>query len=141
MQKALDNLANWESDNKATVSIEKTETCVFGHVALAEAKRPALTFRGAPLKYNPTPKFLGLTIDESVTFAPHVERIRAKMISRGSILKALGGTRWGCGHKTLRMLHLAFNESCMLYGLAAYGPSTAASTLDKLQAQQYSAAC
>eukprot|EP00661_Eupelagonemidae_sp_cell13_P004471 gene4471-601_t len=140
MQRVLENLESWASENKASVSLDKTEVCVFASRPIAPENRPKLTYMGAVLNYKTECKFLWITLDESLRFTAHVEKIKKKMVDRGGAIKALSGTKWGCSFKMLRGLHLAYSKSCALYGLAACGPLTAKVTLHTLESQQYLAA-
>eukprot|EP00660_Eupelagonema_oceanica_P019477 gene19478-biopygen16142 len=53
----------------------------------------------------------------------------------------LSGTKWGQDTATLRALHLAYVQSRLDYGLAAWGPLLPPTSVSKLQSEQYQAAC
>ena len=75
------------------MSLDKTEYCVVAEDPLEAAERPKLQYGGLPVKYNPTPKFLGVRFDETLSFAPHVERTVAEFKRRGRI--STSGTKSG----------------------------------------------
>ena len=47
------------------------------------------------LKKEPLPKYLGITIDRSLTYRQHIENTGQKLKKRVSILRKLAGTTWG----------------------------------------------
>ena len=68
-----------------------------------------------PLVYNnnrllpfcPTPTYLGVKLDKSLTFRHHLVALRKKLSSRVTLLKRLVGSGWGAGAKTLRTATLS----------------------------------
>eukprot|EP00660_Eupelagonema_oceanica_P019193 gene19193-biopygen19813 len=158
-QLTLDSLARWEIQNKALVSLEKSTVTLFtprpasASVPVPQAQRPKLWYpdRSLPppqrgkrtlMKYDANPKLLGIVYDEALTFARQATLMKEKLASRRRVTARLAGTTWGQDTSTLRALHLAYTQSRMDYGLAAYGPFlTSANVHSKLQAEQYKAAC
>eukprot|EP00660_Eupelagonema_oceanica_P019762 gene19762-biopygen40139 len=166
-QRVLDELAGWEVENRAKVSLEKTTCTVFtpkpasvGCPVLpaqrprlyypdrsrADSERPAGPAGGRPggriaIRYDPNPKLLGIIFDETLCFVKQTESMKEKMASRRNILGRLSGTKWGQDTATLRALHLAYVQSRLDYGLAAWGPLLPPTSVSKLQSEQYQAAC
>ena len=52
--------------------------------------------------YNPLPKYLGVTLDRSLTFKSHIEKLCLKINSRINIIHKLVGSGWGASPDTLR---------------------------------------
>ncbi|XP_037872507.1 uncharacterized protein LOC119629719 [Bombyx mori] len=73
----------------------RTQVCYF-HLNNRQAnKKPNVTFRGSTLPFNPCPKYLGVTLDRSLTYSAHLNNVAAKLRTRNNMLKKLTGTTWG----------------------------------------------
>lgn len=86
---------------------QKTEITAF-HLDNRHANyHPRVKFRGKELQYNGTPKYLGMTLDRSLTYKAHLCKSAAKLKSRNNLLQRLSGTSWGADANTLRTTALA----------------------------------
>ncbi|XP_043241035.1 uncharacterized protein LOC122391303 [Amphibalanus amphitrite] len=136
VQRALDSLEEWARRWKMVVSLEKTTSIIFT-LDPAEARREAaLHFQGQPVKFSPTTTFLGITLDRSLTFTGHVKTIKAKMLQRNNVLRAISGTTWGCSPSDLRSTYLAFSRACADYAAGAWMPGLSESGLRELETVQ-----
>ena len=89
------------------LSHTKTVTTAF-HLNNREAKRELKIFNnGRLLPYCPTPTYLGVKLDRSLTFRHHLEALRKKLSTRVTLLRPLAGSGWGAGAKTLRTAALS----------------------------------
>ena len=78
------------------LSHTKTVTTAF-HLNNREAKRELKIFNnGKLLPYCPTPTFLGLKLDMSLTLCHHLEALRKKLSTCITLLRRLAGLGWGC---------------------------------------------
>ena len=97
------------------LSHTKTVTTAF-HLNNREAKRELKIFNnGKLLPYCPTPTYLGVKLDRSLTFRHHLEALRKKLSTRVTLLRRLAGLGWGAGAKTLRTAALS-----LVYSTAEY---------------------
>ena len=97
------------------LSHTKTVTSAF-HLNNREAKRELKIFNnGKLLPYCPTPTYLGVKLDRSLTFRHHLEALRKKLSTRVTLLRRLAGSGWGAGAKTLRTAALS-----LVYSTAEY---------------------
>jgi len=53
------------------------------------------------------PKYLGITLDRSLTFKAHIEGAKLKVCARLNILRQISGTTWGSDPLTMRTTALA----------------------------------
>ena len=106
------------SDNQTSViehTISKDLDCVSKcyrkwHLKLSTAKSVCSIFRlknnlaqyqlqahrsGNSIPFNPTPRYLGVTLDRSLTFRQHIEKLKNKMTSRVALVERLAGLHWG----------------------------------------------
>ena len=96
------------------LSHTKTVTASF-HLNNGEAKRELKVYiNGRLLPFCPTPTYLGVKLDRSLTFR-HDSALRKKLFSRVTLLRRLVGSGWGAGAKTLRMATLS-----LVYSTAEY---------------------
>ena len=97
------------------LSHTKTVMTAF-HLNNREAKRELKIFNnGKLLPYCPTPTYLGVKLDWSLTFRYHLEALRKKLSTRVTLLRQLAGSGWGTGAKTLRTAALS-----LVYSTAEY---------------------
>ena len=88
------------------LSHTKTVTAAF-HLNNREAKRELKVYNnGRILPFCPTPTYLGVKLDRSLTFRHHLVALRKKLSSRITLLRRLVGSGWGAGVKTLRIATL-----------------------------------
>ena len=89
------------------LSHTKTVTADF-HLNNREAKRELKVYNnGRLLPFCPTPTYLGVKLDRSLTFRHHLMALRKKLFSRITLLRRLVGSGWGAGAKILRIATLS----------------------------------
>ena len=97
------------------LSHTKTVTTAF-HLNNREAKRELKVYNnGRLLPFCPTPTYLGVKLDRSLTFRHHLVALRKKLSSRVTLLRRIVGSGWGAGAKTLRIATLS-----LVYSTAEY---------------------
>ena len=97
------------------LSHTKTVTAAF-HLNNRDAKRELKVYNnGRLLPLCPTPTYLGVKLDRSLTFRHHLVALRKKLSSRVTLLRQLVGTGWGAAAKTLRIATLS-----LVYSSAEY---------------------
>ena len=86
LQKAMDALAKWATKNDLTINANKTELAIFRRGGKI-SKEDYIVYNGQPLRYNATPKYLGMRLQPTgTTFTLHVkERLIAAMRSINDI--------------------------------------------------------
>ena len=90
-----------------------------------------------PVAYTEAPEFLGILLDEGLTFIPHRDRVLKRFRDRINVIKRLAGTSWGCDYNILRPLLLTFAMPVAQYCYSVYGsflPEYARKPLDTTQA-------
>ena len=86
------------------------------HLKNQEAKRELKVYNnGRLLPFCPTPTYLGVKLDRSLTFRHHLVALRKKLSSRVTLLRRLVDSGWGAGAKTLRIATLS-----LVYSTAEY---------------------
>ena len=86
------------------------------HLNNREAKRELKVYNNDRLlSFCPTPTYLGVKLDRSLTFRHHLVALRKKLSSRVTLLRRLMGSEWDAGSKTLRIATLS-----LVYSAAEY---------------------
>ena len=89
------------------LSHTKTVTAAF-HLNNREAKHELKVYNNSRLLQScPTPTYLGVKLDRSLTFRHHLVALRNKLSSRVTLLRRFVGSEWGAGAKTLRIATLS----------------------------------
>jgi len=87
---------------KLKFSTTKTVLAVF-HVDNKEAKcELKVNFNDEILPFFYEPKYLGVTLDRTLTYRRHLESLCKKLTSRVALWRWLAGSGWGAGETTLR---------------------------------------
>ena len=86
------------------------------HLNIRVAKRELKVYNnGRLLLFCPTPTYLGVKLDRSLTFRHHLVALRKKLSLHVTLLRRLVGSGWGAGAKTLRIATLS-----LVYSTAEY---------------------
>ena len=99
-----EHLQTW----RLKLSHTKTVTAAF-HLHNREAKCELKVYNiGKTLPFCPVPTYLGVKLDRSLTYRPHLEALCKKLCARVSLLRRLAGTGWGASTKALHTAALVF---------------------------------
>ena len=75
----LSLIGTWLRDNCLFLNTSKTESMVFGtHARLARVRQFHITINGCPIKLVTEFRYLGILLDECVTWKSHVESILSR---------------------------------------------------------------
>ena len=77
--------------------------------------QPRLNLLGFPLLFNPTPTFLGVTFDRTLSFGAHVQSLCSKFYSRQKALRSIATASWGPTKESLSLLYKAFVRPVLTY--------------------------
>ena len=67
------------------------------------------------LKHDNRPTYLGVTLDCTLDYKPHLRKVAGKTRTRNNLVYTLAGTTWGAGAKTLRTSAFALCDSVAEY--------------------------
>lgn len=99
----MSNLMEYCHNWRLNPSVTKTETSFF-HLNNRQANvQLQVTMGGRLLNFNPTPKYLGVTLDRTLTYKHHLTKLRGKLNSRNNIISKLASTSWGADAKALKV--------------------------------------
>ena len=126
----MDTLSAYLQFWRLKLSEAKTVAAAF-HLHNREARRElCVKTNGKPLSFCPEPKYLGVTLDRSLTYRQHLVTLRKKLTSRAALLKRLEGSSWGADADTLRTAALALVYSTAEYCAPAWCRSAHCHNID-----------
>ena len=111
----------------------KTEFCVFSMInqVLEEARLYTMKLEGQDIKYNPTPKILGVTLDEKMKFDIHTEQVERKALRSLDLLRRVKETEV-VNTKCMIQLYKALITPQLVYAAAVWQVGES-SILEKIQ--------
>jgi len=89
-----------------------------------------VNFNNKTLPFCSELKYLGVTLNRSLTYRRHLESLRKKLTSRVAILRRLAGSGWGAGATTLQTATLALVHSTAEYCAPVWCRSAHTSLID-----------
>ena len=136
VQEAVRRVSAWSSLHKLKLNTSKCEVSFFTSDTHEAKWIPSITFNNQPFIFNKTPKFLGFTFDRSLTFLPHVDSVKLRVMSRIRILSSLSSKEWGWSRRYMTLIYTALIHSTLHYYGAAWQPWLAKSNVALMQRVQ-----
>ena len=102
--------------------------------------QPALHLLDRPLKCNPTPKFLGVIFDRTLSFSSHLASIKARFFPRLKALRSIASASWGPSKESLSLLYKAFIRPVLTYASPGWFPFSCATNIRSFE-RLHNAAC
>lgn len=112
------------------LNLSKTEVSCFHLCNHQKDRQLQINFKNSLLKHNFQPTYLGVTLDTSLTFKSHLDKLKQKLKTRNNLLSKLAGTTWGANAKTLRISALALVYSTAEYCSPVWKNSAHVSKID-----------
>jgi ribonuclease HI len=136
VQQAITNIQNWSLSKKLQLNPNKCEVAAFSNGSADAQWQPTILLNGQILRFNPTPKFLGVTLDRSLTFRAQVNEVANRASRRCRMLAAVAGKDWGWRAVYLRRLYDSTIRSVIRYCGPAWQPWLSTTRADELQRTQ-----
>ena len=87
LQPALNKFSEWCAENKLTLNVSKTKLVTFGmRNMVKKAKNSVIKINGAPLQIVPTYKYMGVTLDNTLSFDSHVKSTLSMVAFKTNLL-------------------------------------------------------
>lgn len=119
LQKALEHIETWTEEWGFKISVAKSKYVVFGYKR--KTSKLALRLYKRSIERVKTLTFLGVWLEEKITWREHIKRVVAKCEKVINVLRCLVGTDWGASRETLMMIYRAAIRSSIDYGCIVYG--------------------
>ena len=122
LQQALQVIESWAQSWLVKVNKKKTTFTIF---SLSNQKHSVhLKLNGQTLHQEDTPTYLGVTLDQRLTWKNQLQKNQARAKIRLALMKKLSCTEWGADQNVLKKLYVGRIRPVLEYGMAA--SSTAA---------------
>ena len=95
--------------------------------------QPNLLSLSSRLRFNPTPTFLGVTFDRTLSFSKHVSSLKAKFFPRHKVLRCISASSWGPSKESLSVLYKSFLWLLLTYASPGWFPFLSANNITKLE--------
>ena len=132
VQAALDSVSQWSSEFLLPLNPQKCEVSFFSTDPYQANLQPSLFLYNTALTFNPTPIFLGVTFDRTLSFSSHSKSLRSRLLPRLRALKSISLQYWGPQKESLSTLYVAFCRSVLTYAAPAWFPFSSPSHLNPL---------
>ena len=108
---------------------DKTQTCVF-HLRNRKANRQLnISWCGKKLEHTPSPIYLGVALDRTLSYSTHITKVKAKTAAR-NVLRKLANSKWGTHPSTIKTTALALCYSTAEYACPVWERSAHAHKVD-----------
>ena len=130
IEEALGELTHYYRSNSLHANPDKRQVTAF-HLRNREAKRSLqVSWNGVDLENTDTPKYLGVTLDRTLSYKTHIHNTKMKVATRNNLLKKLANSKWGTNARTIRTTALALCYSTAEYAAPVWERSAYAHLLN-----------
>ena len=124
----LSKLCVWFQANKLSLNTNKTNYILFSHKNMKTDPNISLCMQGIKIERVESTKFLGVVIDEKLTWKKHIDYIKLKIAKALGVMNRVRNT---LPHKILLLLYQTLILPLLLYCIIIWG-SAKMSNLNKL---------
>ena len=143
----LENISEWFKANKLSLNIKKTNYTLFHRSSTKDElplKLPDLKFANSPLKRQTSIKFLGVMLDENISWKEHIENktVKQQKTVENKLSKNIGllcKAKQLLDNESLKIIYFPYIHSYFNYANIAWG-STDPTKLKKIHYLQKQAA-
>jgi hypothetical protein len=121
MNAELDSLSEWFKTNRLSLNVKKTNYLLFSRNKVHGPCEVQLVLNNTHIEIRPYFKFLGILIDEGLSWESHISKLANKLTSSLYALKSVKNCMTG---SALRALYFAIFQSHINYGLILWGSAT-----------------
>ena len=105
LQQVLDNIELWMNKWRMKVSTAKTVCTVFNTRGQNMGEQLNLTYKQQRISSDPSPKFLGVTLDPALRLNKHTDIIVERANKRLNMIKSVRGKKWGASSKLTMIMY------------------------------------
>ena len=132
-QGALFRLERWSEYWCLPLNSSKCEASFFSVDPHQANLQPNLLLLVSRLRFNPTPTFLWVTFDRTLSFSKHVFSLKAKFFPRLKALRCICASSWGPSKESLSVLYKSFLRSLFTYASPGWFPFLNATNFTQLE--------
>jgi len=120
IQVAVNNILEWTLTHGFTLSTTKTVAIHF-HRKKRLQPEPTIYMSQRPIIFRDNARFLGMILDQRMSWKPHIAQLRTQCLTRLNLLKTLSRKTWGGDRTTMLRLYRAYIRPKLDYGCTVYG--------------------
>ena len=139
IQGALFRLDCWSE--YSCLPLNPSKASFFSVVPHQANLQPDLLLLGSRLRFNPTPTFLGVTFDGTLSFSEHVSSLKVKFFPRLKALRCISASSWGPSKESLSVLYKSFLRPLLTYASPGWFPFLSVINITKLERLHRAASC
>ena len=132
-QRALFRLERWSEYWCLPLNPSKCEASFISVDPHHTNLQPNLLLLGSRLRFNPTPTFLGVTFDRTLSFSKHVSSLKAKFFPHLKALRCITASSWCPSKESLSLLYRSFLRSLLTYASPGWLPFLGITNFTKLE--------
>ena len=134
-QRSVDVVVKWSKEWRISLNIGKSESSFFSNSTRETAAKwtPSIKIEDKSIKYNPTPRLLGVILDRSLCFGPHVASIEERIAPKLRTISCLSNTSWGWKKDYLKRVYTANIKSIFNYAGFAWQQCLSETQREKLE--------
>ena len=132
-QGALFRLERWSKHWCLPLNPSKCEASFFSVDPHQDHLQPNLLLLGSRLRFNPTPTFLGVTLDRTLSFSKHASSLKAKFFPRLKALRCISAPSWGPSKESLSLVYKSFLRPLLTYASSGWFLFLSATNFTKLK--------
>ena len=115
IEESLSELTQYYRSNKLRANPDKTHVPAF-HLRNKEAKRTLkVKWNTTDLENTPHPKYLGVTLDRTLSYKQHIHNMKMKVATRNNLIRKWSSSKWGTNASIIRKTALALSYSVSEY--------------------------
>ena len=112
----------WSNLWRLPLNPKKCESSFFSTDPHQATFQPRLNLLDIPFSFNPTPKFLSVTFDWTLSFGAHVQSLCSKFYPRHKALRSIAPAFWNPTKESLSLLYKAFVRPVFTYAYPGWFP-------------------
>ena len=124
---------DWSAGLSIPLNPSKCEASFFSVDPHQANLQPNFLLLGSRLRFNPTPTFLGVTFDRTLSFSKHVSSLKAKFFPRLKALRCISASSWGPSKESLSLLYKSFLPPFLTYASPGWFPFLSVTNFTKLE--------
>ena len=115
IEESLSELTQYYRSNNLRENPHKTQVTAF-HLRNKEAKKTLkVKWNRTDLENTPHPKYLGVTLDRTLSYKQHIHNTKMTVATRNNLLRKLSSSKWGTNASTIKTTALALSYSVAEY--------------------------
>ena len=118
MQTELDKMVKWLSANKLSINASKTKIVLFKGKNKSQNQQISLRINNDIIKQVSSVRFLGLIIDEGLTWKEHIDSVSKNIIKSSGLIAKL---RHYANKNSLKLIYYALVYPYLTYGNLVWG--------------------